>query len=363
MKFKLFLLDRYIIKKFLGTFFYAVLLFGVVLPVIFDLTEKMDDIIEKEIPISELMFDYYLNFIPYFANLFTPIFAFISVVFFTSRMANQTEIVAILSSGVSFQRLLRPFMLSAIVVAMFSFLLGSFIIPPANERRLAFEYKYMKFNWNRHFSNLHRQITPGTFVYLESYTQNTGTGFRFTQEKFVGQKLAYKISSDYIRWDSVAMRWSLDNVVFRSFQGKNESIRKLAKLDTMMQFSPRDFALADDDVEMMNFFELSTFIDRERSKGSEFIDYYLLEKHRRMANPISNIILTLIAVPLAGRKVRGGVGLHIGIGIGISFSYIMLMQISSVFATEGGMNPAIAAWIPNVLYFLLALWLLKKAPK
>ena len=363
MKFKLYLLDRYIIKKFLGTFFYAVLLFGVILPVIFDLTEKMDDIIEKEIPISELMFDYYLNFIPYFANLFTPIFDFISVVFFTSRMANQTEIVAILSSGVSFRRLLRPFMLSALVVAMFSFVLGSFIIPPANERRLAFEYKYMKFNWNRHFSNLHRQITPGTFVYLESYTQNTGTGFRFTQEKFNGQKMEYKISSDYIRWDSIAMQWSLDNVVVRSFQGKKESIRKFAKLDTMMQFSPRDFALADDDVEMMNFFELSKFIDRERSKGSEFIDYYLLEKHRRMANPISNIILTLIAVPLAGRKVRGGVGLHIGIGIGISFSYIMLMQISSVFATEGGMNPAIAAWIPNVLYFLLALWLLKKAPK
>lgn len=363
MRFKLYLLDKYIIKKFLGTFFYSVLMFGVILPVIFDLTEKMDDIIEKEIPISELLLDYYLNFIPYFANLFTPIFAFISVVFFTSKMANQTEIVAILSSGVSFRRLLRPFMLSAIVVAGFSFVLGSFVIPPANERRLAFEYKYMKFNWNRHFSNLHRQTVPGTFVYLESYTQKTGTGFRFTQEKFDGQKMKYKISADYIRWDSTAQTWSLDNMIYRTFIGEKESIRREVKLDTMMEFLPRDFALADDDVEMMNFFELNTFIETEHSKGSEFIDYYILEKHRRMANPISNIILTLIAVPLAGRKVRGGVGLHIGIGIGISFTYVMFMQVSSVFATEGGIDAAIAAWIPNLIFLLLAFWLIYKAPK
>ncbi len=363
MKFGMNLIDRYIIKKFLGTFFYAVLMFGVILPVIFDLTEKMDDIIEKDIPVSELLMDYYLNFIPYFANLFTPIFLFISVVFFTSKMANQTEIVAILSSGVSFKRLLRPFMMSALVVALFSFLLGSFIIPPANARRLAFEYKYMKFNWNRHFNNLHRQIVPGTFVYLESYTESSGTGFRFTQEKFKGQQMTYKISADYIRWDSTSGKWSMDNMVFRKFGPKGESIRREAKLDTLMEFTPRDFALADDDVELMNFFELNELIDKERLNGSEFIDYYLLEKHRRMANPISNIILTLIAVPLAGRKVRGGVGLHIGIGIGIAFSYVLFMQISSVFATEGGVDAAIAAWIPNLVYLLLAFWLIRKAPK
>jgi lipopolysaccharide export system permease protein len=363
MNIRLYLLDRYIIKKFLGTFFYVVLMFGVLLPVIFDLTEKMDDILEKDIPISELVFDYYLNFIPYFANLFTPIFGFISVVFFTSRMANQTEIVAILSSGVSFRRLLRPFMISAVVVAMFSFVLGSFIIPPANARRLKFEYKYLKFNWNRNFSNLHRQIAPGTFVYLETYTQNSGTGYRFTQEGFKNQKMTYKMSSDYIRWDSTSNSWKLDNFVMRTFKGQKESIRKAALVDTTLQFKPADFALADDDVEMMNFFELNRFIVREQDKGSEFIDYYLLEKHRRMANPIANLILTLIAVPLAGRKVRGGVGLHIGIGIGISFSFVMMMQLSSVFATEGGVNPAVAAWIPNILYMLLAMWLIYKAPK
>ena len=357
------ILDRYIIKKFLGTFFFSVLFFGVVLPVVFDVTEKMDDILEKGIPIKELIVEYYFNFIPYFANLFTPIFGFISVVFFTSKMANQTEIVAILTSGVSFRRMLRPFMISSLVVALFSFLLGSFIIPPANARRLTFEYKYIKYNWNRNFSNLHRQISPGTFVYLETYTQNSGLGFRFTQEKFENKKMVYKMSADYLRWDSTSNKWLLDNFVMRTFDGSKEHIRKTTLLDTTLQFVPADFALADDDVQMMDFFELDRFIDREQNKGSEFIDYYLLEKHRRMANPFASIILTLIAVPLAARKVRGGVGLHIGIGIGISFTYIMFMQVSSVFATEGGFNPALAAWIPNIVFFLLALVLIYKAPK
>jgi lipopolysaccharide export system permease protein len=226
MNIKLYLLDKYIIKKFLGTFFYAILVFGVAIPLIFDVTEKMDDILEKEIPLSELLGDYYLNFIPYFANLFTPLFAFISVVFFTSRMANQTEIVAMLSSGVSFRRLLRPYMISAITIGLFSFLLNSFIIPPANAKRLKFEYKYLKFNWNRNYSNLHRQIAPGTFIYLESFTQNTQTGYRFTQEVMKGQEMKSKMSAEYLRWDSLNKKWTLDNYVIRFFDGKKEKIKR-----------------------------------------------------------------------------------------------------------------------------------------
>jgi lipopolysaccharide export system permease protein len=362
MNLRLKLIDRYIIRKFLGTFFYTIILI-ISVAVIFDLTEKVDDIFEKNIPVSELIFDYYLNFIPYFANLFTPLFAFISVVFFTSKMANQTEIVAILSSGVSFKRLLRPYILAASLIGIFSFLLSSFVIPPANAKRLKFEYKFLKFNFNRNYSNLHRQITPGTFIYLETFTQESKTGFRFTLEEMKNNKIHLKLSSDYIRWDSTTSHWILENYVIREFNGKNETLRKGATLDTVLKFRPEEFSLADDDVQMMNLFELNKFIESERQKGSEFIDYYLLEKHRRMANPVAIIILTLIAVPLAGRKVRGGVGLHIGIGIGISFGYVMMMQISSVFATEGGLSPEIASWIPNCLFFLLALYLLKKAPK
>lgn len=363
MNLRLLLLDRYIIRMFLGSFFYAILLFGVIIPVVFDLTEKVDDVLEKDIPVSELMADYYLNFIPYFANLFTPVILFISVVFFTSRLANRTEIVAILASGVSFRRLLRPYILSALVVGGLSFLLNSFIIPPANARRLKFEYKYLKFNWNRNFSNLHRQISPGTFVYMETYTEKTSTGYKFSVEHIQNQQMLYKFSADYIHWDSVSGKWKLENYVLRRFTGKKESIRRGAALDTTMSFSPKDFAIADDDVEMMDFFELNTFIERERQKGSEFVDYYVFEKHRRYANSVAVIILTLIAVPMAGRKVRGGIGLHIGIGIGISFSYVMMLQISSVFATIGGVNPAMSAWIPNILYAGLALFLLRSAPK
>jgi len=356
------LLDKYIIRKFLGTFFFSILLI-VVISMIFDVTEKMDDIIEKEIPIRELVFDYYFNFIPYFANLFSPLFCFISVVFFTSKMANQTEIVAILASGVSFKRLLVPFILSAITICTLSFLLNSFVIPHANTGRLKFEYKYLKYNWNRNYSNLHRQIKPGQFIYLETFNEKTKTGFRFTLEEIQNQTLRSKISADYIRWDSTSGGWQLDNYVLRTFKGKKEFIVRANQKDTLLGFRPEEFALADDDVEMMDIFELNTFIDKEQEKGSNFVDYYKLERQRRMANPFSTIVLTLIAVPLAGRKVRGGVGLHIGIGIGISFAFILLNQVSSVFATEGGLEPEIAAWVPNMIFMVIAILLLRNAPK
>ncbi|MCC6769469.1 MAG: LptF/LptG family permease [Bacteroidia bacterium] len=357
------LLDRYIIRKFMGTFFYAILLLGVIIPVIFDLTEKIDDVVEKEIPITELVFSYYINFIPYFANLFTPLFLFISVVFFTSRLANRTEITAILCSGVSFYRFLRPYIFSASLIAILSFLLNSFIIPPANAKRLQFEYKYLKFNWNRNFNNLHRQIAPGTFIYMESFVSQSATGYKFTLEKLNQQEMLYKLSADYIRWDSVTGKWYLENFTLRKFSGKKESLIRKAQIDTVFQFRPQDFAYADDDVEMMNYFELNQFIANEQEKGSDFVDYYIYERHRRMANSVATIILTLIAVPMSGRKVRGGTGLHIGLGIGIAFTYVMMMQVSSVFATMGGANPAIAAWIPNLIYFVVALFLIIKAPK
>ncbi len=356
------ILDRYIIRKFLGTFGFTILLI-IVIAVIFDLTEKVDDVFEKNIPVGELARDYYLNFIPYFANLFTPLFVFISVVFFTSKMAGRTEIIAILGSGMSFRRMLRPFLFSAILIGGFSFWLNSFIIPKANAGRLKFEYKYLKYNWNRNYTNLHRQITPGTFIYLDNFAKDAQTGYKFTIEHLVDRKMQYKISADYIKWDSTAQRWQLENYTFRRFKGDKEQIARGARLDTTFAFRPQDFDIADDDVQMMNFYELNGFIERERLKGSTFVDFYILEKHRRFANPVANIILTLIAVAMASRKVRGGIGMHIGIGIGISFTYVMLMQVSSVFATEGGLNPAIAAWIPNGIYLILSLILLARAPK
>lgn len=356
------ILDKYIIKKFLGTFFYAIILLGVIIPVIFDLTEKVDDIVEKSIPIKILVFSYYLNFIPYFANLFTPLFLFISVVFFTSRLANRMEIVAMLSSGISFKRLLRPYILSSVLIALMSLLLNNFIIPKANENRLKFEYKYIRNNWTRNFSNLHREISPGTFVYMESYISLSTTGYKFTIEKINRKKMEYKISADYIKWDSLKGKWRLENFVLRSFKGNKEYLTYKAILDTTFSFGPQDLSYADDDVQMMNFFELKDFIKREIRKGSEYVDYYIYEMHRRMANSVATIILVLIAVPISSRKVRGGIGMHIGIGIAIAFSYVLLMQVSTVFATIGGLNPALSAWIPNLVYFIFSLFLIFKSP-
>jgi lipopolysaccharide export system permease protein len=356
------IIDRYIIRKFLGTFAFTIALI-VVIAVIFDLTEKVDDIFEKNIPISELVFGYYFNFIPYFANLFTPLFVFIAAIFFTSKMAGRTEIIAILGSGMSFRRMLRPYLFSAFLIGGFSFVLNSFIIPHANKGRLEFEYRYLKYNWKRNYTKLHRQIAPGTFIFLDNFAKDSKTGYQFTLEQLNNRKLTQRLTADYIKWDSTTQKWDLERFCHRKFKGKEESIRMGERLDTVLNFKPSDFDIADDDVQMMDFFALNGFIEQEKLKGTDFIDFYILEKHRRFANPVANIILTLIAVAMASRKVRGGIGMHIGIGIGISFTYVMLMQISSVFATEGGLDAAVAAWVPNIIYLFLAFILLLKAPK
>jgi lipopolysaccharide export system permease protein len=356
------IIDKYIIRKFLSTFFFAILLI-VVIAVIFDLTEKMDDVIEKEIPIKALVVDYYFNFIPYFANLFSPLFVFISVVFFTSKMANQTEIVAILSSGMSFGRFLRPYMLSAAFIGLFSFLLNSFIIPHANAKRHNFENTYMRSGWFKNGYNVHRQVAPGHFVYVESFNAESNTAYRFTYEVIKDGTLEYKLRSEYLRWDTVANIWQLENYIERYFDMDNERLIKGANKDTTFPFSKEEFGRFDNNIETMDLMHLNEYIESERMKGSDQLELYLLEKYKRWANPFATIILTLIAAALASRKVRGGVGLHIGIGLGIAFTYILLMQISSVFAVAGGLNPFIAAWMPNLVYFSLSIWLIYKAPK
>lgn len=356
------IIDKYIIRKFLSTFFFAILLI-VVIAVIFDLTEKMDDILEKEIPMRALVFDYYFNFIPYFANLFSPLFTFIAVVFFTSKLANQTEIVAMLSSGFSFYRLLRPYIFSAMVVGTMSFVLDSFIIPHANAKRLQFEFTYLKSGWLRNGYNVHKQVAPGNFIYIESFNNESNVGYRFTYEIIENKQLKYKLKSEYLKWDTLSSIWKLENYTERFLKNGDEILLKGAFKDTVFNFTKDEFGKLAKDVEMMDLQTLNKFIEAEKLKGTDQLEYYLLEKYKRYANPFATIILTLIAAALAGRKVRGGVGLHIGIGLGIAFTYIMLMQISSVFAISGGLNPMIAAWTPNIIYFLLSLMLIIKAPK
>ena len=355
-------IDWSIIKKFLGTFFFSISLILLVV-IVFDISEKIDDFIEKEAPLRAIIFEYYLNFIPYFGNLFSPLFTFIAVIFFTSKMANNSEIISILGSGVSFKRMLLPFMISATIIASLSFTLGNLIIPPANQVRLEFENIYIKNPYRNKDKNIHMQISPGNFVYMESYNSTKNIGYKFSMEQFINGELKQKLISNYVEWDSTTSKWNIHNYFIRTFNGMQESLIEGKQLDTLINLDPNDFNIRLNTVETMNFFELNNYINEERMKGSKNLVFHLIEKHKRMAFPFATIILTLIAVAFASRKVRGGVGLHLGVGLLISFSYILFMQVSTTFATNGDLSPVIAVWIPNFIYIGLAAYLLSKAPK
>jgi lipopolysaccharide export system permease protein len=360
---KIYIIDRYIIKKFLGTFFYAILLM-IVIAVIFDFSEKIDDFLDKNAPASAIIFDYYLNFIPYFTILYSHLFTFIAVLFFTSKMAYNTEIVAILGSGISYKRLLYPYFISAAIITVMAFMLTNFVVPNANKKRLDFEEKYFRNNpVSYDFRNIHKQVRPGIFIYMESYSNISNTGYRFSIEKFEDGKLSSKLISEYIRWDSVKHKWSINNYYIRTIDGMKEKITEGRTIDSVLNIYPEDFRRRTNAVEAMNLFELRNFIKQQKLQGAENVELYQIEKYKRTALPFSTFILTLIGVSISSRKVRGGTGLHIGIGLGFCFSYIIFMQFSSQFSITGPLNPFIAVWLPNVIYAFIGYYLYKKAPK
>ena len=305
--------------------------------------------------------EYYINFIPYFGNLFSPLFIFISVIFFTSKMANDTEIIAILNSGMSFRRLLKPFMISAFLLGILSFVLGNFIIPSSNSERINFENKYLKSKRYSRAKNIHMQIQPGKYIYMESFNSTRNIGYKFTLENFRNGRLSSKLKSDYIQYDTLSSKWTINKYEIREFSDSGEIIINGAKIDTSLNLSPYDFTKRKSLVETMNMFELNDYIADEELKGSEQLVYHKIEKHKRVAFPFASIILTLIAVAIASRKTRGGIGIHLGIGILIAFTYILFMQVSTTFATNSNLPPALAVWIPNLLYMVLASVLLYKA--
>jgi len=357
---KMKILDRYIIRKFLGTFFFALGLI-ILIAIVFDISEKIDDFIEKEAPLKAIVFDYYLNFIPYFGNLFSPLFVFISVIFFTSRMANLTEIVAILSSGVSFKRLLLPYMVGATVITSISLYLNNYVIPHSNSTRIAFETKYIKNPYvykNRH---VHRQIAPGVFIYFDSYNNVDKIGYQFSMEKIENGKMVSKLMSERIIWDSTKTKWKVENYFIRTIDGMKETIKSGYQIDTALAFKPDEFNRRSNYIETMDSYQLKKYIEEETLRGSEEIPLYQVELYRRTSFPFATFILTLIGVSLSSKKVRGGIGMQIGLGILLSFTYIMFMQISQTFATNGNMSPLLAVWIPNIFFSIIALYLAKKA--
>ena len=357
------ILDIYIIRKFLGTFLLSIALILAIV-VIFDLTEKIDDFIESEAKLNVILFDYYLNFIPYFGVLFASLFAFIAVIYFTSRMAYNTEIIAILNSGMSFRRFLLPYFISAVFIASVSFYLSDQVIPGANKVKLDFEEQYVR---KRPISfstkDFHRQIEPGIYVYLHSYSNVSKVGYQFTIEKFEEGELVSKMVADQIRWDTTVNKWRARRYYIRTIDGLHETIEEGKQIDTTLAMHPDDFKMRLTIVETMSLKELDEFIAKQRMQGETNITSYLIERHNRIAFPFSTFVLTLIGVAVSSRKMRGGIGLQIAIGVVFSFTYILFTQFSKQFAI-GGLLPAVAAvWLPNVFFLIIALFLMRLAPR
>lgn len=352
-------IDYYIIKKFLGTFFYAIALI-ISISIVFDVSENIDDFISKDVPVKAIAFDYYLNFIPYFANLFSGLFTFIAVIYFTSKMAYDTEIIAILCSGVSFNRLMRPYMVGAAVIAIFSYLLGNYVIPPANMKKVEFRNKYIGTRNPGSERDIHRQIEPGVFIYMTNYNASNDVGYKFTIEKFEDRKLVSKLTSEYIKWDREKKIWVIHEYSIRNIDDYKETVSRGTQIDTTLNMTPEDYQIVENIVETMTLPALNASIANLKLRGVNTIDYEM-EKHRRRAGPFSAFILTIIGVSLASRKIKGGIGFHLGLGLLLSFSYILFMQVTTVFATSGTLAPWMAMWIPNLLYGALAFYLYRRA--
>lgn len=352
------ILDRYIIRKFLGTYVFSIiLLLAIVL--VFDSNEKLDAFLNA--PVKETVFGYIVNFLPYFANQFAPLFTFIAVIFFTSKLAGNSEIIAMLAAGVSFNRLLRPYMISALVIAVFSFVLAAYVIPPANVERIAYQNKYVKNKSVDYGSNIMLMVAPGEIAYMSRYDKNTKTGVRFSLESFdENKKLVSRMTAQTVRWDTLYL-WKAYDYVIRDFDDQKESIRKGTQIDTMIPFEPRDFLIAVNDHETLTTPALAEYIERQKMRGVANIQAFQVEYQRRYALTAASFILTVIGMALSSKKTKGGMGLNIGIGLVLSFSYILFMTITQSFAISGLTSPFVAMWIPNVIYIIIAIVLYKKA--
>jgi len=357
------ILDLYIIRKFLGSFFLSIILILSIV-VIFDLSEKIDDFIESGAGLREILFDYYLNFVPYFAVLFSSLFAFIAVIYFTSRMAYNTEIIAILSSGMSFRRLLLPYLISATLIASLSFYLSDQVIPGANKIKLDFEEQYVRKRPVRFKTkNFHRQIEPGIYVYLQNYSNVSKVGYNFTIEKFEDGELVSKMFADQIRWDTAVNKWQARRYYIRTIDGLNETIEEGKMIDTTLAMHPDDFKMRLTIVETMSLKELDKFIKKQLMQGETNVTAYQIERQNRISFPFSTFILTLIGVAVSSRKLRGGIGLQIAIGVVISFTYILFTQFSKQFAIGGLLPVMVAVWLPNMFFLVVALFLFRMAPR
>ncbi|MBQ7195323.1 MAG: LptF/LptG family permease [Bacteroidales bacterium] len=356
-------LDLYIFKKFMGTFFGAiVLIIGIV--IIFDISEKIDDFVTNQAPVNEIIFDYYLNFVPYFMNMFSPLFVFLSVIFFTSRLTANSEIIAILSGGVSYHRMMAPYIAGATLLALLSLGLNLYVIPKSNKAKVHFEQQYIKEKKKKSVRDVHYQIAPGQFVYVESFSTWNNTAYKFTLEEIRDNELVSKITAESAVWDSTSGAWRLNKYFIRDYtDALQDRIQSGARKDTVINLTVSDFYHSSSTVETLDRKELNDMIATQRMRGDANVVYALIEKQNRYSLPFSAFILTIMGVALSTKKRRGGIGWNIALGIALSFSYILFMKFSQMFVFTGALPVTVAIWLPNVLFTIIALVLYRLAPK
>ena len=356
------ILDRYILGKFLATYFFAIAMI-IVIVVLFDYVEKVDDFTETHAPVSAIVFDYYLNLIPYFINQFSGLFTFIACIFFTSKLAYQTEIVAMLSGGMSFRRLMWPYFLGALIIGSLSLALNLWLIPITQSGIVDFEAKYVDSNvkYDRH---IYRQVEPGTFAYIRGFQHSSKHASFFSLDHYEEGSLIESLEAADATFNPETKRWTAARYTTRSFDSlRMEHFAQHRNLDTLINLDVNELGRINDLIKTMNIHVLNDFIEQQKAKGSDDINLILVEKHVRFAYPLGTFILTLIGVSLSSRKVRGGTGLHIGVGIALCFSYILFYRFFEEFAKSGSLPVGVAIWLPNLIYLAIAVYLYQKAPK
>ncbi len=357
------ILDRYIIGKFLSTYFFAIAMI-IIIVVIFDYVEKVDDFTASNAPIKSIIFDYYLNFIPFFVNQFSGLFTFIAVIFFTSKLAYQTEIIAMLSGGMSFKRLMWPYFIGSLIISSLSLALNLWIIPVSQRVVVDFDAKYIDQVSNSDYDrNIYRQVEPGVFLYLRNFTL-PGRATFLTLDKFEDGALVGSLEASGASIDTTSGRWIAPRYTTREFNtDMGEKFTQHRNLDTMLNIEISELARIEELLSTMKIDELNDFLEQQRNKGSDSITTIEVARHARYTYPVGTFILALIGVSLSSRKVRGGTGLHIGIGLALCFSYIMINRIAEEFAKGGTLPPDLAMWSPNVIYLLIAIYCYRQAPK
>ncbi|WP_202406028.1 LptF/LptG family permease [Hufsiella ginkgonis] len=356
------IIDWYIIKKYLGTFAFTMAIFTVVI-VIFDVSEKLDDFLKHHAPLSSIVTQYYAGLIPFYLNMLSPLINFIAVIFFTAKMADQTEIVPILSSGVTFNRFLYPYFISSLVIFLVTLFFNIYVIPRTNRWKVDFENVYINPNPDNTKRETHMQLDKNTYVYVESFDNNRKVGYRFTMEKFKGDEMKERLMADQVAWDSLKHVWKLSTYTIRKIDGLHEKMSNGAAKDTVLDMRPGDFEAYDNIFQAMTMKELNDRMNKEKLRGTGLMVNMELEKYKRFVYPLSAFVLTLMGVALSSRKVRGGIGLPLGIGIFLSFAYILSIQFTTMFSLKGGLSPLIAVFIPNILFGALGTYLIKQAPK